>query len=85
MKSPRINKILAAAMVAAFPAALWAQGGAQVADAKTPPAVETKAPAPATDTAKITVEKKQPRKFMCMSPAIEIQNYRPTDMRGINV
>jgi hypothetical protein len=85
MKSPRINKILAAAMVAAFPAALWAQGEAQVADAKTPPAVETKAPAPATDTAKITVEKKQPSKFMSMAPAIEIQNYRPTDIRGINV
>ena len=85
MKSPRINKILAAAMVAAFPAALWAQGEAQVADAKTPPAVETKAPAPATDTAKITVEKKQPSKFMSMAPTIEIQNYRPTDMRGLNV
>ncbi|HMA21533.1 MAG TPA: hypothetical protein VKO87_12070, partial [Gemmatimonadaceae bacterium] len=85
MKSPRINKILAAAMVAAFPAALWAQGEAQVADTKTPPAVETKAPAPASDTAKITVEKKQPSKFMSMAPTIEIQNYRPTDIRGINV
>jgi hypothetical protein len=82
MKSARINKLIAVAVLTAFPAVLWAQAEDQVA-ANTTSAVETKAPA--SDTAKITVEKKEPSKFMRMAPSIEIQNYRPTDIRGINM
>ena len=81
MKSARINKLIAVAAVAAFPAILWAQE-AQVA-ANTVPAVATDTPA--ADTAKITIGKKAPSKFMAMAPKIEIQNFRPFDMRGINV
>ena len=81
MKSARINKLIAVTMVATFPAVLWAQGETQVADTKTVPVVETK-----TDTARITVEKKvETSKFMSLAPKIEIQNFRPFDMRGINV
>ena len=81
MKSARINKLIAVAAVAAFPAILVAQE-TQVA-ATTVPAVESTAPS--TDTAKVTAEKKQPSKFMSLAPKIEIQNFRPFDMRGINV
>lgn len=81
MKSARINKLIAVAAVAAFPAVLWAQSEAQVAANSA--GVETKAPA--GDTAKIPLEKKQPSKFMAMAPKIEIQNFRPFDMRGINI
>ena len=81
MKSARINKLIAVAAVVAFPAVLWAQEGTQVADNTTLPAVETKAP----DTAKVTVEKKKPSRFMSLAPKIEMQNFRATDMRGINV
>jgi hypothetical protein len=80
MKSSYINKLIAVAALTAFPAVLWAQE-TQVAST-TVPAVETKAPA---DTAKITVEKKEVSTFMAMAPKIEIQNFRPFDMRGINV
>jgi hypothetical protein len=83
MKTLRINKLIAVTMVAAFPAVLWAQSETQVADTKTVPSVETKAPE--GDTARITVEKKTTSKFMSMAPKIEIQNFRPFDMRGINV
>ena len=82
MRSARINKLIAVAALTAFPAVLWAQAEAQVA-ANSVPAVETKAPV--SDTAKVTVEKKEVSKFMSMAPKIEIQNFRPFDMRGINV
>jgi hypothetical protein len=65
-----------------FPAILIAQE-TQVAS-NTDPA-NSAAPAATTDTAKVTVEKKQPSKFMAMAPKIEISNFRPFDMRGINV
>ena len=81
MKSARINKLIAVAAVAALPATVWAQQ-AQVANNTTTAA---EAAAPAADTAKITVGMKQPSKFMAMAPKIEIQNFRPFDMRGINV
>jgi hypothetical protein len=81
MKSARLNKLVAVAVLAGFPAVLWGQGETQVADNSTP--VEVKAPT--TDTAKVTVEKKEVSKFMALAPKIEIQNFRPFDMRGINV
>ena len=82
MKTPRINTLIAAAALAAFPSILIAQG--QLADGKPVPAVETKAVTPATDTAKMTVEKKT-KNFFSTAPKIVIQNIRPTDMRGLNV
>ncbi|HKY98467.1 MAG TPA: hypothetical protein VJL35_11465, partial [Gemmatimonadaceae bacterium] len=82
MKSARINKLVAIAALTVFPAVLIAQE-TQVAS-NTDPADST-TPAATTDTAKVTVEKKQPSKFMAMAPKIEIQNFRPTDMRGINM
>jgi len=84
MKTARINKLIAVTMVAAFPAVLWAQSETQVADTKTVPAT-VEAKAPEGDTAKVTVEKKATSKFMAMAPKIEISNFRPFDMRGINV
>jgi hypothetical protein len=83
MKSARINQLIAAAVVLAFPAALAAQ--TQVADSKTVPAAEAAATVETTDTAKITVKDVKESKFMSMAPKIEIQNFRPFDMRGINV
>lgn len=38
-----------------------------------------------TDTAKVTVQDKKKDSFLSTAPAIEIANYRPEDMRGINV
>jgi len=87
MKSPRFNKLIAVAALVVFPGALWAQGETKLADNKGAPAVETKAPAPAadTDTAKLTADGQKVSKFMSTAPKIEIQNFRPFDMRGINV
>ncbi len=80
MKTARINKLIAVMMVTVFPTVLWAQGETQVADNKSVPVA-----APEGDTAKVTVEKKETSKFMSMAPKIEISNFRPFDMRGINV
>ena len=82
MKSARFSKLIAAAAVMAFPAALAAQ--TQVADSKAVPAAETAAVETA-DTAKVAVKESKESKFMSMAPKIEIQNFRPFDMRGINV
>ena len=82
MKSARINKLVAIAALTVFPAVLIAQ---ETQVASNTDRVDSTTPAATPDTAKITVEKKQPSKFMAMAPKIEIQNFRPTDMRGINV
>ncbi|HEX6574775.1 MAG TPA: hypothetical protein VF042_07360 [Gemmatimonadaceae bacterium] len=82
MKSARINKLIAVAVLTAFPAVLIAQE-TQVANNTDP--VTKPAPEVTVDTAKVTVEKKATSKFMAMAPKIEIQNFRPADMRGINV
>jgi hypothetical protein len=83
MKTARINKLIAVTIVAALPTILAAQTETQVADNKTAPSAVTTA---AGDTAKVTVEKKQTvSKFMSLAPKIEISNFRPFDMRGINV
>ena len=42
MKSPRVHQMLAIAVVAGFPAVLWAQAETQVANAKATPVVETR-------------------------------------------
>jgi hypothetical protein len=72
-----MNKLIAAAVLAAFPTILVAQ--TQVADVTTTK-TEVKA-----DTAKVTVEKKAKKDFFSTAPKIVIQNIRPTDMRGLNV
>ena len=79
MRSARLNKLIAVAAVAAFPAVLWAQGETQVADNSAP------VKAPAADTAKVTVAEQPVSKFYSTAPKITIQNFRPFDMRGINV
>jgi hypothetical protein len=86
MKSPRVQQMLAIAVVAGFPAVLWAQAETQVANAKATPAVETRSAKPVdADTAKVMVKADKPSKFLSSAPKIEIQNFRPFDMRGINV
>jgi hypothetical protein len=85
MKSPRIHKLIAVAMVAGLPAVLWAQNPAQVAANKGIPAVETKAVAVDADTSRVAAKETKVSKFMSTAPKIEIQNFRPFDMRGINV
>ena len=79
MRSARLNKLIAVAAVAAFPAVLWAQGETQVADNSAP------VKAPAADTAKVTVAEQPVSKFYSTAPKITIQNFRPFDMRGINM
>lgn len=69
---------IGAAALAGFAATVQAQD-VPILAAGTVPAV--------TDTAKKAVSDKQAQKgdFMATAPAIEIANYRPEDMRGINV
>ncbi len=77
----RVTNLIAVAMVAAIPAIAWAQG-TETLVASTDPATTTVAPA---DTAKITVGKKGLSRFFATSPSIDIQHFRATDMRGLNV
>ena len=79
MRSARLSKLIAVAAVAAFPAVLWAQGETQVADNSAPVKATT------ADTAKVTVGDKPVSKFYSTAPKIVIQNFRPFDMRGINM
>lgn len=83
MKSARFSKLIATAMVAAFPSMIVAQTETQVATA--PTVATTPVVTPSADTAKITVAKAEVSKFMSMAPKIEIQHFRPFDMRGINI
>ena len=55
------------------------------AQAQVSPKLTAGTTVPATDTAKITVEQKKQDSFFSTAPAIEIANYRPEDMRGINI
>ncbi len=82
MKSRVIS--IVAAIIAATPTAALAQGTeVRLADSGTTPTV---ASAEKTDTAKITVAGKEKKGgFYASAPSIEIQHYRPTDMRGINM
>ncbi len=77
----RVTNLIAVAMVAAIPAFAWAQG-TETRVASTNPDHQTVA---AADTAKITVEKKGMSRFFATSPSIDIQHFRATDMRGLNV
>jgi hypothetical protein len=85
MKSPRYGKLIAIAIAAGFPAALWAQAVPQVAETKIVPSVETKAADASLDTAKVTEKGATVSKYMSTAPKIEIQNFRPFDKRGVNV
>src|SRR5688572_4769998 len=80
----RVRSLVAVVMTAAVPALSMAQAQEiTVADnGTTAPAVT----APETkDTAKVTVEKKTVSRFFASAPSIDIQHFRATDMRGINV
>jgi len=84
MKSVRMNTIIAALAAAAMPALASAQGsGTRVADNKSAPSAVTTAPV--DDTTKVTVEKKSTARFFSTAPSIDIQHFRATDMRGLNV
>lgn len=85
MKSP-VSNFVAIAMIAALPALGSAQNASRIAqtDAKTP-AAETAA-VPEIDTAKVTKgEKKTVSRFFASAPSIDIQHFRASDIRGINV
>lgn len=60
-------------------------GMALTAEAQDSPKLATGKVTTVADTAKITVQNKQKEGFLSTAPAIEIANYRPEDMRGINV
>jgi len=82
MKS-RVMKLIAAALVG-LPSLAWAQEEqVKVADNGAVPAASV--PATDADTAKVKVEKKGISKFFASAPSIDIQHFRATDMRGINV
>ena len=82
MKSRAAN-LFAIAMIAGIPSIALAQATeVKIADNGAPVATT---PAADADTAKVTVEKKKASKFMTAAPNIEIQHFRPTDMRGINM
>ena len=84
MKS-RVFNLIAVATVAAAPALAFAQGApSRVAATTVTTAADTQV-APSTDTAKVTVEKKGMSKFFSTTPSIDIQHFRATDMRGLNV
>lgn len=78
----RVTSLIAVAVAAAIPTFASAQATeARLADSGTP-----RTGVAATDTAKVTVEKKQgPSSFLATSPSIDIQHFRATDMRGLNV
>ena len=83
MKTTTIN-LIAIAMVAVVPTFALAQGPEpRVADNGTAIVADTQ---PGADTAKVSVEKKKGvSKFFASAPSIDIQHFRATDMRGINV
>ena len=60
-------------------------GMAATAEAQDAPKLATGAVTNVADTAKMTVQDKKKDSFLSTAPAIEIANYRPEDMRGINV
>jgi hypothetical protein len=81
MKS-RVRSLVAVAMTAAVPSLSMAQAPeTRVAENSNTPAVA----ASDKDTSKVTVEKKTVSRFFASAPSIDIQHFRPTDMRGINV
>ena len=81
MKS-RVTNLIAVAMIAAVPAFALAQG-TEARLAENTPKVDTQAAT--VDTSKVKVEKKGISKFFATSPSVDIQHFRPTDMRGLNV
>ena len=79
---PRVITLAAVAMIAATPLIALAQ------ETETRVADNSPTPAATTDTAKITVATKSEKgisKFLSTSPSIDIQHFRATDMRGLNV
>ena len=85
MKAPRISILIAAMMVAVVPALGLAQGTeTQLADNKGAPAAKTQT-TPAGDTSKMRADRKGVSKFLSTTPNIDIQHFRATDMRGLNV
>jgi hypothetical protein len=84
MKSLRLTTVMVAAIAATMPALAFAQTQApvQATASTTVPSTDEKTPA---DTMKSVLTKKPVSTFFSSAPKIEIQNIRPTDMRGLNV
>lgn len=82
----RVMSLIAIA-TAALPALGWAQNPAVVAQTETNPApVAAIIAAGDADTAKLTKgEKKKVSRFLSTAPSVDLQHFRATDMRGINV
>lgn len=84
MKSARTNTLIGLFM-AAVPSLGLAQGTeTRIADNKGAPATNVQA-APEADTAKTRADKKGVSQFLSTTPSIDIQHFRATDMRGLNV
>jgi hypothetical protein len=85
MKSLRLTTVMVAAIAAMVPAFAMAQAQtrAQVAKTSVVPSIpDSTTPA---DTMKSVLTKKPLSSFYNTAPRIEIQNLRPSDMRGLNV
>ena len=81
---PRVIRLFAVAALAVIPA--LALGQASEVRVAANGASGDNSPAATADTAKVLVgEKKSASSFFASAPTIEIQHFRPTDMRGLNV
>ncbi len=83
MKSLRIRTLMVA-VAASVPALAFAQTQAP-AQVATGTVATTETTTPPADTMKSNISKKPLSPFFNTAPKIEIQNIRPTDMRGLNV
>ncbi|HZK77627.1 MAG TPA: hypothetical protein VFC35_01875 [Gemmatimonadaceae bacterium] len=84
MKSLRIRTLMVAA-AASIPALAFAQTQAPAQVAATATVTPAEVTTPPADTMKSAISKKTLSPFYSSAPKIEIQNIRPTDMRGLNV
>jgi hypothetical protein len=85
MKSLRLTTAMVAGFAAMMPALTLAQAQAPAQVAATATVPSTDAKATAVDTMKSALTKKQLSPFFHTAPKIEIQNIRPSDMRGLNI
>ena len=88
MKSLRLTTVMVAGIAAMMPSFAQAQAPAQAAATVTVPVVTVPAVTDSTtpvDTLKSFLTKKKVSPFFNSAPRIEIQNIRPSDMRGLNV
>jgi hypothetical protein len=85
MKSLRLTTVMVAGIAAMVPALSSAQTQAPAQVAATATVPSTGDTMPPADTMKSVLTKKPLSQFFSSAPKIDIQNIRPTDMRGLNV